>query len=282
MESIMSDILECFVAVAPYINQLTNTDFAVSVCNLEKCLIYVPGKKQNHQLKRGAPHVETSVSYQCIKTGQRIVKRVGSEVFGFPYIAIAIPLFDKEGKIIGSVAFTEAVDRQDLLLALADNLYDTMQQMMDITQSISKNSTELKEMGEKLQQVVGEASTGVVATEELLSRVKALSNQSSGLGSNVATEAMKLGDEGTSLQRLTREINHLAQATESYVQQANAMIAQLGERTEEIHQVLGGLLGIASHQIEINHYIHKLALDIHERAEKLRENARLLSEESKQ
>ncbi len=40
----MTDLLNSFVEVAPYINELTNTDFSVSVCDLEQCLIYVPGK----------------------------------------------------------------------------------------------------------------------------------------------------------------------------------------------------------------------------------------------
>jgi len=47
----MENILDAFVRVAPYINKLTNTDIAVSVCDLEKCLIYVPSKKQDHKLK---------------------------------------------------------------------------------------------------------------------------------------------------------------------------------------------------------------------------------------
>ena len=31
----MANLLDAFVKVAPYINRLTNTDFAVSVCDLE-------------------------------------------------------------------------------------------------------------------------------------------------------------------------------------------------------------------------------------------------------
>src|SRR5690554_1313844 len=122
----MANLLDAFVKVAPYINRLTNTDFAVSVCDLEKCLIYVPSKKQDHKLRAGDPHVKGSVNYESITTGKRVVRRVGPEVFGFPYIAIAIPIEDEYGNVIGSVSFTEAVDRQDLLLALADNLKDTM------------------------------------------------------------------------------------------------------------------------------------------------------------
>lgn len=164
----MNNILDSFVAVAPYINKLTNSDFAVSVSDLEKCLIYVPSDKQNHNIKIGDSHIKSSVAYESIITGRRIVKRVGSEVFGFPYIAIAIPIKDGSGKIVGAVSFTEAVDRQDLLLALADNLHDTMKQMISITEVISENSLKLREVGENLNLITNKTMEDVGNSDSVL------------------------------------------------------------------------------------------------------------------
>lgn len=164
----MNNILDSFVAVAPYINKLTNADFAVSVSDLEKCLIYVPSDKQNHNIKIGDSHIKSSVAYESIITGRRIVKRVGSEVFGFPYIAIAIPIKDGSGEIAGAVSFTEAVDRQDLLLALADNLHDTMKQMISITEVISENSLKLREVGENLNLITNKTMEDVGNSDSVL------------------------------------------------------------------------------------------------------------------
>ncbi len=44
------------------------------------------------------------------------MQRVDKEVFGFPYIAIAVPLFNDNNQVVGSVSFAETVDRQDMLL----------------------------------------------------------------------------------------------------------------------------------------------------------------------
>ncbi|SDY91865.1 Methyl-accepting chemotaxis protein (MCP) signalling domain-containing protein [Proteiniborus ethanoligenes] len=274
----MSNILDSFVAVAPYINQLTNTDFSVSVCDLEKCLIYVPSEKQDHKIRSGSPHVKNSVSYESIISGKKVIRRVGSEVFGFPYIAIAIPLRDNNDKVIGSVVFTEAVDRQDLLLALADNLHDTMQQMVSITESISENSIKLKDVGESLSHITDESLKSVRDTENILGFITSISNKTNMLGLNAAIEAARLGKDGSGFMVVAEEIRSLANATNEYIKNADKIIGELRKSTSKITGRLDELLSISSNQIDINNYISILVKDINERAEKLKENAQLLSE----
>jgi len=275
----MSNLLDSFVAVAPYINKLTNTDFAVSVCDLEKCLIYVPSEKQDHKIKSGSPHVKGSVSYESIITGKRIVRRVGSEVFGFPYIAIAIPIFDDEGKVIGSVGFFEAVDKQDLLLALADNLYSTMQQMVSITEVISDNSIRLKEVGKSLNSITKESLQKVEETENILGFIKTISNKTSMLGLNASIESARVGKEGNGFKVVAEEIRNLANETAEYIKSANRIIEELKKSTSRITETLEELGDISSHQIEINTYIEGLVKEISERTEKLKESAQLLTEQ---
>lgn len=274
----MSNILDCFVAVAPYINKLTNADFAVSVCDLEKCLIYVPSEMQDHKIKKNDPHIKNSVSYESITTGKKVVRRVGSEVFGFPYIAIAIPIEDETGKTIGSVSFTEAVDRQDLLLALADNLHDTMQQMLSITEIISDNSIKLKEVGEGLSVITNESINRVGDTEDILGFIKSISNKTNMLGLNAFIEAARIGNDGMGFRVVAEEIRNLANATNEYAKSADEIIEELRVSTNKTNENLKELLNISSHQIEINNYISGLVKEINERAVKLREYAQMLSE----
>ncbi len=59
----MDKQLESFIEVAPFINKLTNSDFAISVCDLEKCLCYVPGEKIDHGLVPGTIHKKRLSSY---------------------------------------------------------------------------------------------------------------------------------------------------------------------------------------------------------------------------
>lgn len=89
----------------------------------------------------------------------------------------------------------EEVNRQDLLLALADNLQDTTEQLISVVGLISDNSLKIRDVG------------------------------------------------------------------------------------EEINNLTNEFVNISNRQIEINEYINKLVIDVNDRTEKLRENARLLYEE---
>lgn len=200
----MKDILNSFVAVAPYINKLTNSDFAVSVCDLKRCLIYVPSDKQDHKIRSGDSHIEDSVAYESVLKKKRIVKRVGSEVFGFPYIAIAIPIEDYNGNVVGAVSFTEAVDKQDLLLALADNLHDTMKQMTSITEVISENSLRLKEVGENLGIISKKAMENLDKEEDLLDFTNKINMNLEELLS-ISSEQIEIS---TYISSLVNEVNH--------------------------------------------------------------------------
>lgn len=271
-------MLDSFVIVAPYINKLTNSDLAISVCDLEKCLIYIPSEKQDHKIEMGNPHVKNSVSYESITTRKRVVKRVDSELFGFSYIAIAIPIEDEIGNIVGSVAFTEAVDRQDLLLALADNLHDTMQQMLSVTEIISDNSLKLKEIGENFSNITKISMSKVNETEDILKSIKSISNKANKLGINAYIDAISIGSKGEEFKIVAEEISNLSNSTNDYIKNAEKVIEDLKLSTGMIVERLEDILNVSSNQIKINNYISGLVMDINERCEKLKENARLLSE----
>jgi len=274
----MNSILESFVAIAPYINQLTNTDFAVSVCDLEKCLLYVPSEKQNHNLKSGSLHVKNSVAYECIVSGKKKVKRVGSEVFGFPYIAIAVPIFDENNNVEGCVCFTEAVDTQDLLLVLTDNLHATIQQMLSIVDIINENSMKLKKVREELKVISSESNKRVDDTNDILNFIRTVSRKTNMLGVKASVEAVKIGEEGSEFKEVAEKIRNLATTTDEYVLDADNIIVELRAAINKINGKLEDLLSISSNQIDINNYINSLTKNLDERAEKIKEYARLLSE----
>jgi hypothetical protein len=274
----MSNILDSFVAIAPYINQLTNNDFAVSVCDLEKCLIYVPSEKQNHNLKSGTPHVKNSVAYECIVSGKKKVRRVGSEVFGFPYIAIAVPVFDENNKVEGCVCFTEAVDTQDLLLALTDNLHSTIQQMLSIVDIINENSMKLKRVREELKVISVESNKRVDDTDSILNFIRTVSQKTNMLGIKALVEASKIGGDGSEFKEVAEEIRNLSTSSDDYILDAYNIIKELRSAINEINGKLEDLLSISSNQIDINTYINSMTKNLDERAEKIKEYARLLSE----
>lgn len=273
----MSYILNSFVTVAPYINQLTTTDFAVSVCDLEKCLIYVPGKGIDHHLRAGDKHVTDSAAYNCILKKEKIIRKVDSGVFGFPYIVIAIPIFDSRGELIGTVTFSESVERQNLLLSLADNLYDTMKQLSSITELISENSTKLKDIGQELKGAIEKFQTKTGDTNKIVGSFRDIQKNINALGISLALESAKLIDKGTKFTKASEDMRNLASITEKETLSIEDTLKDLNNIVDQIEYSISQIIEISTNQIDINKYINSIVKDLNERTERLRENAHSLA-----
>ncbi len=79
----MESIIGSFVKVAPYINQLTSSDFAVSVCDTEKCVAYIPSEKLDHGLQPGEKHIEGATAWLSIKEKEKLCKELIKKFLDF-------------------------------------------------------------------------------------------------------------------------------------------------------------------------------------------------------
>lgn len=195
----MSNILESFVTVAPYINQLINKNIIISICDLEKCLLYINGKESEEDEDSVDPYLADSVSYESILKGKKIVKKVEDEISGAPYLAVSIPV-KEEGSIIGSVGFYESIDKQDLIMALAENLNGTIHQLNDITKLILENSHSIKEYIENNQDdLIYQINESIV---ELLKKQISLSNYANELAGELSDRTRRLKESSEDLSEI--------------------------------------------------------------------------------
>ncbi len=275
----MNKILESFVDVAPYINMLTSSDFAVSVCDLKKCLCYIPGKNINHNLRKGSLHNENAATYKCIKQKKRIVTRVEKKVFGFPYIVIAVPLFDEYGNVIGAVSFSEIVDKQEMLVNTADSLHSGMQQMISSADIITDNADNLKESGRLLQVFTNNFNESVVKTDEVLNIISNLANQTNLLGLNTAIEAVRVGELGRGFSIVAEEMRRLAKNTEVNVKKINSVLSEFKDATDKMKGRIEEINACTSTQVDCIRDIYDFIHDINKISEQLKKQARLLSED---
>lgn len=89
------EIIQCFFRVLPYVNELLVGDAGVTLTDTEKYLLAKPGKKLDLKINPGDPLKPGSAVYRAINEKKRIIIRADKSFFGTPYIAVAIPLFDR-------------------------------------------------------------------------------------------------------------------------------------------------------------------------------------------
>jgi len=273
----MDKQLESFIEVAPFINKLTNSDFAISVCDLEKCLCYVPGEKIDHGLVPGTIHKKGSAAMRCIEEQKRIVARVEKEVFGFPYIVMAMPLYNDYQQVVGVVSFSEVVDKQEMLMNTSDHLYAGMQQMVATSDIVINRADRLKHSGDLLESFTQQFRDKVIQTDHITGVIGHLASQINLLGLNAAIEAARVGEEGRGFNIVASEMRKLAKQTDDHVNKINGILEEIKHFTHHMQDKIKQMNHDVNDQVDSMQNIHNFIKDINEVAEELKSQANLLN-----
>ncbi|XBX75577.1 methyl-accepting chemotaxis protein [Proteinivorax tanatarense] len=274
----MEPIIKSFVDVAPFINKLTTSDFAVSVCDLNGCVSYIPSDKLNHGLKPGQPHVEGSTAQKCLNKKQRIIQRVNKDVFGFPYIAIAIPLYNNHQKLVGVVSFAETVDKQQVLIGAAEKLKKTMENLGIYTNDISTTVNNTAKVGSDLNEAFKQSIEKIQQTDRVLGFIKEISNQTNLLGLNAAIEAARVGEQGRGFGVVADETRKLSSKTNDYVLTVEAILGEINQSKSEIEGQVEKLLKVCQLQQKYIESITEVMCDVTDLSDSLYKQAQKLSE----
>lgn len=102
------------------------SDVGVSVTDLEKYLLYQPGKSLDLKVKAGDPVKLGSSVHKAMTERRSVLVKVDKSLFGKPCIAVAIPVFNADGEVIGAASIQETVDRQETLKNIAGRLKNSI------------------------------------------------------------------------------------------------------------------------------------------------------------
>ncbi len=227
------NILEAFVIVAPHLKHLLTADVAVTVVDKERYLHYEKGKSIDHKISPGQEIKRGMLVDLAMREGTRKAARVGPELFGFPYVGIAIPLLEGE-EIIGAVAFAENVERQEGLAHVTNELSNNMQHITSTIEKIAGVAAELNGIGQRLHGHSAESAANVRETDTILQFIKSVAEQSNLLGLNAAIEAARAGEHGRGFGVVAAEIRKLAKSSTQSVAKIEEIIKGIRSSSTEI------------------------------------------------
>jgi len=228
-------ILESFVVVAPLIKSLTTADLAISVADTECYLFYEKGKDLDHRIVPGQAIKKGSLVDQAMREGVRKAARVGPELYGFPYLGVAIPIREHD-VIVGAVAFMENVERGEALVRIAGELWAAMQHITVTAEKIAGVAADLNGIGKRLHGLTRESAANIVETDVILQFIKSVADQSNLLGLNAAIEAARAGEQGRGFSVVATEIRKLAKSSSQSVAKIEDIVKGIRSSSEEIMQ----------------------------------------------
>lgn len=240
--------LHYLLSLAPYLRLLTAEDLGIAIADRDKFLIYLPGEKLDLKIKPGDIIPEHLPIQTSMKEGRRVIKTVGEEAYGIPYIAISIPVYGDEGRIIGGIAVQQSIEHKENLRAMSRQISDVLSPLVGTVQELTAQGEELSATSEELAAIACTFKKGIKKTDNIVLVVKNISNQSKLLGINSAIEAARAGTEGNGFAIVAKEIRKLAEHSASSITEIKVIVEEFSQAIDQISTSAAELGRVASHQ----------------------------------
>ncbi len=272
-QEIDEEILNAFIKVAPYLNQLIQDDITVGIYDTEKLLLNIPGETFSLNVKPGDPLEQGDIITSAIRENSSKSQMVPKELFGFPLIARAIPLQNRQGKVIGGVGVGTSLERSNNLFTVAENLSAIVEETAAALEDIASSVTELADRISNVSSLVGEVNTGATQIGRISSTVRGLSDQSNLLGLNAAIEAARAGEAGKGFSVVADEIRKLATNSKENVGQIDELTSTISTTMENLSNAFSSITDLSTNQAASIEEISATVQEISRNAQHLSELA---------
>lgn len=234
------DVLEAFVKVAPYLNDLYPYDMTLGVVDTEKSLGCVPGLTIDLGIKEGDPIKPGSAVLTAMQKKEKVTTYLSKDLWGISGKCIAVPVFDEMDNPIGAVAATWSTENQNKLQEIIEQFTLAFEQVNNSAQYISAGAQNLAMIGEKLSSTTNLTKDNIKKTDEIIQMIREIADQTKLLGLNAAIEAARAGEAGRGfavvaeeIRRLSEQSNNSARQVKDILEKIAASIESINEQTQE-------------------------------------------------
>lgn len=267
------ELLGQLVNIANFINPLTEEDYSVAVYDREKLLEYVPGETIDLGITVGSSLEEGTIPDRCMKSGKKLVVMMDKNEsrVGVPYLSCATPI-ENEGSIIGCVVTYQNVDTYYNILGVSQGLDQSSQDLLVSMQQVGASTRELTNTARDLNELGKLLNSNVSNTDDMISFIKKIADQTNLLGLNAAIEAARVGEMGKgfgvvadeirklaiessdSVKEITGELKKIQEGIVKLSQKVEIIKKAMEEQSEVVEEVTASSSGLATAANDLNKY----------------------------
>lgn len=270
------ELLESFVDVAPYMATLNTGDLVIGIVDREKYLYVTKAKSFDLQIKQGDPIKLGSGVDKAIKSGERQVTTVSKEVWGVAIKAVAIPIMDDAGNIVGGVALVSNLENETKMKEIIKQFTSSFEQVNSNVQDISAGAENLAKVGEKLTSITHQTMEDVKKTDDIIQMIREVADQTKLLGLNAAIEAARAGEQGRGFAVVAEEIRRLSEQSNNSAKQVKTILEQISNSMQAITNQTQETSAVSQEQSASNQEIAAAMEELLAQLESLNELAKYL------
>jgi archaellum component FlaC len=227
----------------PYISELFEEQAGILLCNKEKVLRIFTSKSietMGGNVKEGENIPDNIPASKCMRQGKTVIEIVPKEYFGTAIKAIAVPVRDESGNIVGSIAIgkthwgTEVLDN-------SKNLAIALLEMTNVVEEVSSGVQEVAYSNNQVLKEIRATNEEMKNTDEIIGFVENIGRQTNLLGLNAAIEAARAGELGKGFSVVAGEIRKLSTSSSDAIKQINDILKKIkdsvGSVTSSVEEV---------------------------------------------
>jgi regulator of sigma D len=251
-----SQKLQVLGEVLELIRDIFPMDCMIALTDTEKCLKYHPGDKIDVKLKPGDKLAQGDGIDAALKSGVKNETMVPKEVYGYPFKAIAIPIFEN-GEIVGTIGVGFDISMQEEVAEASETLAASTEEISSSIEEMAASAQQLTAMQNQLSTIAHETSSRLKKTDEILKFINDIASQTKLLGLNAAIEAARAGDAGRGFHVVADEIRKLSDRSARSVKDIADIVDQIKENTDKLMDYIGNTNEVSENQSQTSQYIAK-------------------------
>ncbi|WP_319005510.1 methyl-accepting chemotaxis protein [Metabacillus litoralis] len=240
------NIINSVIKVLPIIHSML-PHVAIGVTNTQEWLFYLPGKKIDIGARPGHKINPREPLADCVKNGKVIRTEVDAEFFGFPFTGLATPLIENN-IIVGAIAIQIQEQNEKELRRISDQIVTSITQANNRVTTIAEGAEDLSQTSNTLLSQSKKAKEEVKNTDDVLTFIKRIADQTNLLGLNASIEAARAGDMGRGFGVVANEIRKLSNETVSSTEKIRTTLTNIQKSMDEISASIEKVVDVGKNQ----------------------------------